>query len=159
VPDTRRSEVEVSGSDSDSPGQRIVPMIGYEDAAGAIDFLCRAFGFVEDEESRYTDGERVTHAELGIGDGARIMLANPSPEYVSPKRLREQSDAAARMYDNPWVIDGHFVVVDDVEAHCERARAAGAAIIREPDDPGVGFRVYTAEDPEGHRWMFGQRQR
>ena len=54
-------------------------------------------------------------------------------------------------------IDGHFVEVDDVDAHHERARAAGATILREPEEPGIGFRIYTAEDPDGHRWMFGQR--
>jgi uncharacterized glyoxalase superfamily protein PhnB len=54
------------------------------------------------------------------------------------------------------VIDGHYVEVGDVDAHCERARAAGAAILREPEEPGIGARIYTAEDPEGHRWMFGQ---
>jgi uncharacterized glyoxalase superfamily protein PhnB len=55
------------------------------------------------------------------------------------------------------VIDGHFVEVEDVEAHFARATAAGAKVLRGPEDPGVGFRVYAAEDPEGHRWMFGQR--
>jgi uncharacterized glyoxalase superfamily protein PhnB len=55
------------------------------------------------------------------------------------------------------VIDGHFVEVADVDAHCEQARAAGATILRELEEPGIGFRIYAAEDPEGHRWMFGQR--
>lgn len=131
-------------------------MVGYEDAAAAIDFLATAFGFEEDAAQRHTDGDRVTHAELEL-DGAKVMLSNPSPEYRSPKRLCEESDSVRRMYDNPWVIDGLFVEVDDVDAHCDHARAAGAAIIREPDEPGVGFRVYAAEDPEGHRWMFGRR--
>ncbi len=130
-------------------------MIGYEDPAAAIDFLCRAFGFVEAEGRRHTDGDRITHAELSLG-GATIMLANPSPDYRSPKSLRAESDTVRRMYDNPWVVDGQFVVVDDVDAHCARAREAGAEILREPEDPGTGFRLYTAEDPEGHRWMFGQ---
>ncbi len=71
--------------------------------------------------------------------------------------MRAESDAARRAYDNPWVIDGHFVEVGDVEAHYERARAGGATILREPEEPGIGFRIYAAEDPEGHRWMFGQR--
>jgi uncharacterized glyoxalase superfamily protein PhnB len=55
------------------------------------------------------------------------------------------------------VIDGQFVEVDDVDAHYRRARAAGARILREPEEPGIGFRVYSAEDLEGHRWMFGTR--
>ena len=55
------------------------------------------------------------------------------------------------------MIDGHFVEVDDVETHYERARTEGATILRDLEEPGIGFRIYTAEDPEGHRWMFGQR--
>ena len=27
---------------------------------------------------------------------------------------------------------------------------------REPEEPGIGHRIYSAEDLEGHRWMFGQ---
>ena len=84
------------------------------------------------------------------------MLATPNAEYQSPRSHRETCDAAARWLDNPWVIDGVFVEVDDVDAHHDVAVAAGATILREPNEPGVGFRIYTAEDPEGHRWMFGQ---
>ena len=135
--------------------QRIVPFLGYEDAAGAIEWLGRAFGFDENRDARYEEDGTITHAELEL-EGATIYLSTPRG-YASPKTLRAESDAARRAYDNPWVIDGHFVEVRDVDAHCERARAAGATVLREPQEPGYGFRVYTAEDPEGHRWMFGQR--
>jgi uncharacterized glyoxalase superfamily protein PhnB len=135
--------------------QRIVPFIGYEDAAGAIDWLERAFGFAEDRAARYEEDGTITHAELDLG-GARIYLSTPRG-YASPRRLREASDLARRAYDNPWVIDGHFVEVENVDAHHERALAAGATILREPEEPGIGFRIYAAEDPEGHRWMFGER--
>jgi uncharacterized glyoxalase superfamily protein PhnB len=135
--------------------QRIVPFIGYEDAAGAIDWLGRAFGFVEDRSARYEEEGVIAHAELDL-DGATIYLSTPR-DYASPRTLRDESEAARRAYDNPWVIDGHFVEVGDVEGHYERAVAEGATILREPEEPGIGFRIYTAEDPEGHRWMFGQR--
>ena len=135
--------------------QRIVPFIGYEDAASAISWLERAFGFREDRQARYEEGGTITHAELEM-DGARIYVSTPSG-YANPLRLRESSDLARRAYDNPWVIDGHFVEVDDVDAHCERARDAGATILREPEEPGIGLRIYTAEDLEGHRWMFMAR--
>ena len=132
-------------------------MLSYEDAAAAIGWLGAAFGFEEDPEARHTDAAGVvTHAEIAL-DGARVMLATPNKEYRSPRRHRETCADAAAWLDNPWVIDGVFVEVDDLEAHCERARAAGATILREPEDPDVGFRIYSAEDPEGHRWMFGQR--
>jgi uncharacterized glyoxalase superfamily protein PhnB len=85
------------------------------------------------------------------------MLATPNREYRGPKRHREECEAAARWLDNPWVIDGVFVEVDDLDAHHAQAAAAGATIMREPSEPGVGFRIYSAEDVEGHRWMFGQR--
>ena len=136
-------------------GTRIVPFIGYENAGAAIDWLERAFGFVEHAEERYEEAGVVTHAELDL-DGAKVFVSTPDG-YVSPRRLRETSELARRSYDNPWVIDGHFVEVSDVEAHYERARTCGATILREPEEPGIGFRIYAAEDPEGHRWMFGQR--
>jgi uncharacterized glyoxalase superfamily protein PhnB len=136
--------------------QRVVPFIGYEDAAAAIDWLGRAFGFRERRDGRYEDENgTITHAELDL-DGATIYLSTPAG-YASPRTLRAESQAARRAYDNPWVIDGHFVEVADVDAHYEQAHAAGATILREPEEPGTGFRIYTAEDPEGHRWMFGQR--
>ena len=134
--------------------QKVVPFIGYEDAAAAIEWLGRAFGFVEDRSARYEEDGTITHAELDVG-GATVYVSTPR-DYVSPRRLRQESELAERAYDNPWVIDGHFVEVDDVDAHCERARAAGATILREPEEPGIGFRIYSAEDPEGHRWMFGR---
>jgi uncharacterized glyoxalase superfamily protein PhnB len=135
--------------------QRIVPFIGYEDAAGAIDWLERAFGFEEDRSARHESEGAIGHAELEF-EGARIYLSTPDG-YANPLHLRESSELARRAYDNAWVIDGHFVEVEDADAHCERARAAGATILRELEEPGIGFRIYTAEDPEGHRWMFGQR--
>jgi uncharacterized glyoxalase superfamily protein PhnB len=140
------------------PGeQRIVPMLAYEDAAAAIDWLCEAFGFEEKADQRFTDDDgTVTHAELRL-DGSAIMLATPNRDYQSPKRHRETCEAARRWLDNPWVIDGVFAQVDDVDAHFERAKSNGAEILREPNEPGVGFRIYSAEDLEGHRWMFGQR--
>jgi uncharacterized glyoxalase superfamily protein PhnB len=135
--------------------QRIVPFIGYEDAASAIEWLERAFGFAEDRSARYEEGGTVGHAELDI-DGAKVYISTPEG-YVNPLHLRESSELARRAYDNAWVIDGCFVEVDDVATHCERARSAGATILRELEEPGIGFRIYTAEDPEGHRWMFGQQ--
>jgi len=135
--------------------QRVTPMLSYEDAGAAIEWLTKAFGFVENVEQRHSAGDRVTHAELSF-DGGTIMLATPAAEYESPKTHREHCEAAARWLDTPWAIDGVFVLVDDLDSHYAHAKEAGATVIREPDDPGVGVRVYTAEDLEGHRWMFGE---
>ena len=132
----------------------VIPMLAYEDGGAAIDWLTSAFGF--SEQTRFTDEDgTVTHAELETGSGT-IMLATPSPDYVSPKRLRELSPEARKMAEVPYVIDGVVVEVDDVDAHFARAKEAGATILSEPADQSVGIRHYRAEDPEGHRWMFSQ---
>ena len=136
--------------------QRLVPFLGYEDAAAAIDWLCTAFGATEKAESRQTASDgTIGHAELDI-EGATIFLSTPAG-YVGSRRHRESCEVERQMHDNPWVIDGLFVEVHDVDAHHARAVEAGATVIRGLDEPGVGYRIYTAEDPEGHRWMFGQR--
>jgi uncharacterized glyoxalase superfamily protein PhnB len=97
----------------------------------------------------------VLHAELDLA-GSTIFLSTPAG-YVSPRRHRESCEIERAMHDNPWVIDGLFVEVDDVDAHHARAAAHGATILRGLDEPGIGLRIYTAEDLEGHRWMFGQQ--
>ena len=133
-------------------------MVAYEDAATAIDWLCSAFGFEERAEQRHTNERgQVDHAELEL-DGATIMLSTPNEHYQAPRRHAETCESARQWLDNPWVIDGFFVEVDDVDAHHARAAAAGAHVIRALEDVEfAGMRLYTAEDVEGHRWMFGQR--
>jgi uncharacterized glyoxalase superfamily protein PhnB len=135
--------------------QRLVPFLGYEDAAAAIDWLCAAFGATENAEARHTaeDGT-IGHAELDL-EGSTIFLSTPEG-YVGSRTHRERCEIERRTHDNPWVIDGLFVEVNDVDAHHARAVEAGATVIRGLDEPGIGYRIYTAEDPEGHRWMFGQ---
>ncbi len=126
-------------------------MLSYEDCGSAADWLCRAFGFEEHERYAEEDG-RVTHVELRMGDGV-LFLGNPGPDYQSPRRHRDECEAAARWSAAPYVIDGVYVGVDDVDAHFDAAKAAGATILSNVEDTPVG-RHYRAEDPEGHRWMF-----
>lgn len=133
---------------------RAIPMVSYEDVAAAIGWLTEAFGFVESGQ-RFDDGQgHVTHAELSL-DGATVFLGWPGPDYRSPRRHAEDCAQAARWLATPWVVDGVQVEVSDVDAHYERARAAGAEILREPEEQPFG-RLYSAADPEGHRWMFMQ---
>lgn len=135
--------------------QRIIPMLAYEDGPAAMDWLVRAFGLREVERWIGDDG-RLEHGELAFGDEV-IMLATPTPEYQSPRSHRDTCEAARRWSDVPYVIDGVLVNIDDVDAHCARARKAGATILSEPADQDFGIRHYRAEDLEGHRWMFAQQ--
>jgi len=124
--------------------QTITPYLLYEDVAAALDFLAKAFGF--EEVLRYTGEEGyVNHAEMRLGDAA-IYLGDPGEQYRNPKRLGHETV-------------GIYVLVDDVDAHYERAKAAGAEILQAPADQEYGDRRYDAVDHEGHRWYFAQPMR
>ena len=132
----------------------VAPMLSYEHVGAAADWLCAAFGF--GELSRFEGGGRVTHVSLGTGDGV-VMAGWPGPDYRSPKTHRETCADADRWLDGPFVVDGVYVRVGDIEAHFDRATAAGATILSPVEDNrAAGQRQYRAEDPEGHRWMFAE---
>ncbi len=122
--------------------QRIIPLLVYDDIEAAHDFLVRAFGLEAGRIDRDAEG-RVVHGEVYTGSEA-IWLHRVTSEHelVSPR----SQDAAS---------GGLAVSVDDVDAHYERARAAGARIDSAPVDQPYGRREYGARDPEGHRWWFG----
>jgi uncharacterized glyoxalase superfamily protein PhnB len=122
--------------------QRITPYLLYEDCAGALEWLSKAFGF--EETLRYEDNGNVTHAEMRVGGDSEIMMGDPGGDFQSPKRGR-------------YIGAQIHVYVDDVDAHFEHARAAGAEIVNEPEDQFYGDRRYDAKDPEGHLWTFAQQ--
>ena len=128
------------------PEGRIVPMLVYDDAPGAIEFLQKAFGFEEQYRLDMPDG-RIGHAELRLGDGV-VTLAST---------YRELGLSAAK--DLPALHCQLLVYVDDVDAHHARAFAAGATILGEPADQDYGDRNYRAIDPEGQRWIFATHVR
>jgi PhnB protein len=124
---------------------RVTPYLLYEDSDAAVDFLTSAFGFTE--KYRMTDDEgRVNHAEVVIGGDGVVMLGTPGSDYKNPRGLGGKTQQI-------------YVYVDDVDAHYERAKAAGAKITREPEDQFYGDRNYGVEDPEGHEWYFGTHVR
>ena len=135
--------------------QTVIPMISYEDGIAALDWLGKAFGFRELTRMTGPDG-KLAHAEMKAGDGL-IMLASPTPDYESPRRHRETCERARKWAAVPWIIDGVLVYVDDLDAHFERARASGATILSEIEEGSPGRR-YRAEDVEGHRWFFFERE-
>lgn len=130
----------------------VVTMLAYANGVAAMDWLIRAFGFVE--RARMIDGSgRLSHGELRTGNGL-VMLATPTPEYAGPKGHRDHARTPSGI---TWVTNGLLVYVDDVEAHFARAQAAGARVLG-PIEDGFPGRRYRAEDLEGQRWMFLQRQ-
>jgi uncharacterized glyoxalase superfamily protein PhnB len=135
--------------------QDVFPMLAYEDGPAAMDWLARAFGFQEVTRMLGEDGS-LAHGEMMAGS-SMIMLATPTPDYESPKHHRQHCERAQAWSAVPYIIDGMLVTVDDLDGHYQRAVEAGAHILSgiEGDSPG---RRYRAEDLEGHRWMFMQRQ-
>jgi uncharacterized glyoxalase superfamily protein PhnB len=116
----------------------VFPTLRYDDAAAAIDFLVEALGAERHAVYPGDDG-RVQHAELRWRNGL-IMLSSAKGDIPATR------GASA------------YVVVDDSDAHAQRARTAGAEIIREPYDTEYGSRGYTTRDPEGNEWHFGTYQ-
>jgi uncharacterized glyoxalase superfamily protein PhnB len=133
---------------------RISTSLYYEDAHKAIDWLCRAFGF-ELRLKVEGEGGRVEHSELVFGEGL-VMVSEPRTDKFPQVRSPSQVGGANTQ--------NMMVYVDDVEAHCQRARAAGARIVVEPKTTDYGEeywedRGYECEDLGGHHWWFYQRLR
>jgi uncharacterized glyoxalase superfamily protein PhnB len=125
--------------------QTITPYLLYEDAAAAVDWLTRAFGFTE--RLRYTEDDgTVSHAELEMPGGGEVMLGQPGEDYESPSRSGRVS-----VYIH--------VSVPDVDVHFAQAKEAGATIESVPEDQPYGDRRYNCSDLEGHRWSFAQKMR
>jgi uncharacterized glyoxalase superfamily protein PhnB len=128
-----------------TPKTSVIPTMRYDDAPRMLEWLCTAFGF----ERRFVvpgDAGTIAHAQLVLGTGMIMLGSNRDDEwgrYVRPVRAAGAATGAV------------YVVVGDVDAHCARARAAGAEILRGPADTDYGSREYAARDPEGGVWSFG----
>ena len=118
----------------------IYPALRYRDARAAIDFLTSAFGFTEVAAHAGDDGV-VRHAELRYDDGMVMLGTGEQGGDDSPDVTKTRFSI--------------YIAVADPDAHCERARAAGARITREPQDMDYGSREYGARDLEGYHWSFG----
>ena len=121
-----------------SVNTEIIPYIFYRDVPAALDWLTHAFGFTEKLRHATPSG---MHAQM-TRDGQRIMMGQGSKEW---RMLSAHETEAATQ--------GIFVYLADVDAHYERARAAGAEIVHSPRDESYG-RTYTARDLDGHPWFF-----
>jgi uncharacterized glyoxalase superfamily protein PhnB len=121
--------------------QRVIPYLLYEDGVAAIEFLTKAFGFRE--ERRATGSAGGLHAELEVTPGGGwVYLGQPTDGFRNPSVVGRTSQI--------------YVLVDDVDGHYARAKAAGARIIEEPNDLPFGHRRYGCADPQGHEWSFAQ---
>jgi uncharacterized glyoxalase superfamily protein PhnB len=112
------------------PAATVMPVLAYPDIAEAADWLCEAFGF----KQRLRIGSH--RAQLVYGDGALVI-----------------TDQGGGDGDQMHSV---LVRVEDADRHHEHAAAAGARILRPPEEYPYGEKQYTAEDPGGHRWTFSE---
>jgi uncharacterized glyoxalase superfamily protein PhnB len=123
----------------------VVPEIAYDDVPAAIEFLTRAFGLHERIEARLT-GNGFVRAFMELGDGL-ISLSTAGGEGRQSPRAGGATAQSVKCY------------VDGIDRHFAQAKANGTTIISEPTDEFWGGRIYRAKDPEGHCWMFSERDR
>jgi uncharacterized glyoxalase superfamily protein PhnB len=120
----------------------IVPQVPYQDIGAALEFLERAFGFLEIRTSRLVGhGGVIAHAMVEFGGGMIGIGTQGAHGALSPGNAGAMSQYIS-------------VYVDDVDTHYQRAHAAGARIAAGLHDESGGVRAYEALDLEGHRWRF-----
>jgi uncharacterized glyoxalase superfamily protein PhnB len=129
----------------------VVPAVFYRDPLAALHWLEKAFGF-ETSMLVTDDDNNVGHAEMSFR-GGHIGVGGEwaSPELLGPAEMKSPASIGG--------VGTQFVrihLAEGLDAHCERARAAGARIVQEPADQFYGARTYRALDPEGHVWNFDQ---
>ena len=130
-----------------TPRPSLGSALSYLDPRAAIDWLQRAFGF-EPAMIITDDAGNIAHSELRFGNGYIMVAGEWAERMKSPRSLGNKNTQAI-----------HVQLQEDIDAHCARARAAGAVIEQEPEDQFYGDRTYRAVDPEGHMWTFGQTLR
>jgi uncharacterized glyoxalase superfamily protein PhnB len=122
----------------------------YRDPRAALLWLEEAFGFEPFMVILDADDNPV-HSEMRFGDGIIMVGSEWSDDHKSPASLGGK---------NTQTVHVHLTAAHGpIDAHCERARKAGAKILMEPEDQFYGDRSYRAVDPEGHIWTFGQTVR
>lgn len=122
----------------------VTPALFYKDPRAALDFLSRAFGFELDMLLEDENGN-LAHSQMAFGDGRIMVGAEWSDDHRSPLSIGRKCTQTV-----------HIQLTDNIDAHCEHARAAGAEILAEPSTQFYGDRTYRARDPEGHIWTFAQ---
>jgi uncharacterized glyoxalase superfamily protein PhnB len=131
-------------------GNTFVPSLAYREPRAATEWLAGAFGF---ELTMAIDGPdddpTQCHYEMDYAGRGRVMIGGEWNEWMRSPATGDGHNSTST----------HVDVGGDLDAHCERARAAGATILVEPCDQFYGDRVYRCADHEGHQWTFSTRVR
>ena len=122
----------------------LISALSYQDPRAALAWLERAFGFEVTMLIEDADGG-IAHSEMRFGDSAVMVGSEWSADHRSPKSLGAKNTQSV-----------HIHIDTDIDAHCQRASAAGAEITQAPQTQFYGDRTYRCRDLEGHIWTVGQ---
>lgn len=128
------------------PAPTLLPLLRYRELGAALDWLQTAFGFEKQVAVSDPDGA-VIYAQMTFGPSMLMLGAVRETDLDS---LMRQPDEVGGVETQSC-----YVVVDDADAHHERAVAAGAEVVLPLKSDGLGRRGYTCRDPQGHLWSFG----
>jgi uncharacterized glyoxalase superfamily protein PhnB len=126
------------------PQAKLTSALTYREPRAALAWLERAFGFELAMLIEDADGQ-VAHAEMRHGDSLIMIGSEWSADHKSPRSTGGKNTQTV-----------HIEIVTEADAHCERARAAGAEILMEPQNQFYGARTYRCRDLEGHMWTVAQ---
>lgn len=129
-----------------NPPAMICISLRYADGPAMYDWLIAAFGFEKLAAHYSDDGKTLLHGELRMGDSVVMLGSSENNEF---------GKLVARPVELGGTTASPYIATDDIDARCERARAAGAEICMEPRDQPYGSRDFICKDPEGHVWCFG----
>ncbi|MCI0707594.1 MAG: VOC family protein [Ignavibacteriae bacterium] len=117
------------------PPSIVIPVLSYPDVGKAVEWLCRAFGFVERLQIK-------NHRSQLLYEGGSLIIT---------ERTNTQGEVSL------WGAGYSTMVrVKDIIAHYNRAKQSGARILSPPTDYPYGERQYTVADIGGYVWTFSQ---
>jgi uncharacterized glyoxalase superfamily protein PhnB len=125
----------------------VCPFLGYQDVTAAVAWLSAAFGFKQGAVIPGS-GKSIIHAEMHVGDGVIIL-----------ETATQITTSLAPVWEAPGT-HGVYVYVEDVDAQFDRAKKAGAKIVRTIEETiwKNGTRSFRVLDPEGYQWCFGDHK-
>ena len=125
---------------------KVVTAIRYRDVEAAAEWLQAAFGF--DLRAKVLDDDgRAGMVQLTYGNHLVMMLPVGGSELDKVMRQPDEIGGVGTQ--------SCYLVVDEVEQHHNRAKAAGADIVSALKAFDKGGYGYTCRDLEGHLWSFG----
>jgi uncharacterized glyoxalase superfamily protein PhnB/predicted enzyme related to lactoylglutathione lyase len=125
------------------PTDTLLPHVAYQNVGEAIAWLTKTFGFAE--HYRYSDSAGISGAQMHLGN-AWVML----------KRARAGTSTPAQL---GYGTQSLTIFVEDVDAHFENTKAAGAKIVEDLQETVYGERQYGVQDFAGHFWLFSRHAR